>query len=306
VAQAGPEEVFRCLAAVAAMDGEIAEEERQALEAARARLGIDAADASRILTEAACGNAGPIPIPTGSAGLMDFLQQVVPVIAADGRIDPAERRMLENLRTKLGIAPAAFESLLARQVPREQLRPARPPGARGRTILIVAIVAVAGCFNLFFFVAGRAPRGGSASTPPVFSGPMAAQEELRKEIEGLKGRGKFGKMPEPEELGVEVRPGVTLYQIDNNTGYPLSVYFEGPETFKASLPAGDRQEVEMRSGSYTIYASVTASHVSAFRGQKNLKGSYHSSFYIRSSGGGGDPQPLGPCPGNHQRVRTVP
>jgi hypothetical protein len=126
---------------------------------------------------------------------------------------------------------------------------------------------------------------------------------LRRKIEAIRSNKNTGTLPEPEKRGGEVRPGVTRYRIDNDTGATLTIIFDGTESFEVEMPPGENHEVEMLSGTYGMYASVDRPNVNPFRADRMLQGDYHSSFYIRRSDGQDTP-PAG-CSGNHRLTRKV-
>ncbi len=132
---------------------------------------------------------------------------------------------------------------------------------------------------------------------------LLEERAVKREIEGFAKEAKDTKLGVPRKTGAELRPGISIFQIDNDTGQGLALYFDGPETFKILLPAGDHQEVEFRSGSYTVYAAVGDTRVEPQRDTQAFRGRYHNSYYIRRTD-----EPAPPpteCRSTHRRTRAT-
>ena len=123
--------------------------------------------------------------------------------------------------------------------------------------------------------------------------------EVERAVARLTQRGKYQPFPYARWGGREIRPGVSLYQIDNATDHNLTIWFTGPEHFKVFLEKGGREEVEFKTGYYNVYAEFGKEGVlPSFNGEA-FSGQYHVMFHI------GWEKPKSTCPGTHSRTRTV-
>jgi hypothetical protein len=60
-------------------------------------------------------------------------------------------------------------------------------------------------------------------------------QAVRRAIEKIRAAGKLGALPLPQRVGNEPRQGVSVFQVDNNTSFTLTIYFDGPEVFRMAL-----------------------------------------------------------------------
>lgn len=97
--------------------------------------------------------------------------------------------------------------------------------------------------------------------------------------------GEYGEMPKAQALsfgGAAVK-----MEVENATGYVLTVRYSGTKSKKLVIPVGATKKVELPPGEYEVAASVTASSVTNYYGQETMRGgSYSSNFYIQTSYGG--------------------
>ena len=96
--------------------------------------------------------------------------------------------------------------------------------------------------------------------------------------------GEHGEMPnaQPIQIGgdsVEV-------EIENRTGYELTVRYSGPDSKKLILPVESTQIIIVPPGAYQVAASVSAGNVRNYYGQDMMQaGKYFSKFHIETSPG---------------------
>jgi hypothetical protein len=94
-------------------------------------------------------------------------------------------------------------------------------------------------------------------------------------------RGDHGSLPPAEEkTSVEGR-AYSVVNVANDTAYPLTLRYSGPDSFKVVFAAGEKGSVEVGVGSYKVTASVSAAHVRNYAGQeKSSGGNYEVTYYI--------------------------
>jgi hypothetical protein len=97
--------------------------------------------------------------------------------------------------------------------------------------------------------------------------------------------GEYGEMPRAQPLSYG---GSTVeVEVENQTGYELTVRYSGPDSKKLVIPKGATQSVSLLPGDYKVAASVTAANVRNYYGTDEMRGGqYSSSFYIKSEYGG--------------------
>jgi len=97
--------------------------------------------------------------------------------------------------------------------------------------------------------------------------------------------GEYGEMPRAQPLSYG---GSTVeVEVENQTGYELTVRYSGPDSKKLVIPKGATQTVSLPPGDYKVAASVTAANVRNYYGTDTMRGGqYSSSFYIQSGYGG--------------------
>jgi len=110
-------------------------------------------------------------------------------------------------------------------------------------------------------------------------------DSIRKRIIDLEVKriaaGEYGEMPKAQSLSsggsfVEV-------EVENKTGYILTIRYSGPDSQKVLIPIGVTTTVSLPPGDYQVAASVSASNVTNYFGRDSMKaGKYSSSFYIQS------------------------
>jgi hypothetical protein len=96
---------------VTALAGKITDEERRHIERVRDRLGISADDFKKLVEEVRQGSR-QIRLPASPAEAQQALQDLINFTQADGRIDPAERRVLEKIAHHLGLPDEMLDGML--------------------------------------------------------------------------------------------------------------------------------------------------------------------------------------------------
>lgn len=118
---------FQMLAFTAFVDGELQDEERPVLGALAERLGLSHQEAFDIVKEVhAQGKKYPLRIPKIPAEQQAMFQSMVEVAAADGKIMPDERSLLNKVGKRFGLTPAQVEAVIQQYLTGAQPAPAAP------------------------------------------------------------------------------------------------------------------------------------------------------------------------------------
>lgn len=100
-----PEQQFRLLAVAALVDGHFAPEERAVLLQHSRALGLELADAERVIRDVAGGTSPATSAPSDPAQRAEVFAQVVSVLVADGELQPAECAFLRKVAPAFGVHP---------------------------------------------------------------------------------------------------------------------------------------------------------------------------------------------------------
>jgi hypothetical protein len=96
--------------------------------------------------------------------------------------------------------------------------------------------------------------------------------------------GDHGEMPRAQPLSFG--GSVATVEVENRTGYELTVRYSGPDSKKLVLAKGATQTTVILPGDYEVAASVTAAHVRNYYGRETVQGGMYSSrFYIATDYG---------------------
>ena len=97
--------------------------------------------------------------------------------------------------------------------------------------------------------------------------------------------GEYGEMPRAQALSYG---GTTTdVEVENKTGYELTVRYSGPDSKKLVIPVGATRTIALVPGAYQVAASVNAANVTNYYGSDSMQGGrYSSSFFIQTSFGG--------------------
>lgn len=91
--------------------------------------------------------------------------------------------------------------------------------------------------------------------------------------------GEYGEMPRAQALSIGGKTAEV--EIENKTGYVLTIRYSGPDSKKVVIPAATTETISLMPGEYQVAASVSASHVTNYFGRDSMAGGkYSSSFYI--------------------------
>jgi outer membrane protein assembly factor BamD (BamD/ComL family) len=97
--------------------------------------------------------------------------------------------------------------------------------------------------------------------------------------------GEYGELPPAQPL--RIGGATATVEVDNQTGYELTVRYSGPDSKKLIIPKGATQSVSLPPGDYQVAASVSAANVRNYYGKDTMRGGqYSSSFYIQTDYGG--------------------
>jgi|GEM_PF-4435006 len=97
--------------------------------------------------------------------------------------------------------------------------------------------------------------------------------------------GEHGKMPKAE--AVSQGGTTTNVDVENKTGYVLTIRYSGPDVKKLVVSVNETKTITLSPGSYAVAASVDAANVTNYYGTDSMTGGrYSSSFYIQTSSGG--------------------
>ncbi len=94
--------------------------------------------------------------------------------------------------------------------------------------------------------------------------------------------GKYGAMPRAQALSYGGTS--TVVEVENKTGYELTVRYSGPDSKKLVIPVGATRSINLVPGAYQVAASVDAANVTNYYGSDTMQGGrYSSNFFIQSS-----------------------
>jgi hypothetical protein len=93
--------------------------------------------------------------------------------------------------------------------------------------------------------------------------------------------GEYGEMPKAQPLSYG---GSTVdMEIENKTGYVLTVRYSGTNSKMIVLPVASTESITLVPGDYQVAASVSASNVTNYYGRDTMQGGkYSSSFFIQT------------------------
>ena len=108
--------------------------------------------------------------------------------------------------------------------------------------------------------------------------------------------GEHGVLPRAEPL--RLGGASASVEVENGTGYELTVRYSGPSSLKLVIPVDATRFASLAPGSYQVAASVDAFNVRNYYGTDSMAGGQYSSrFYIEGSGA------RSPSPGIPRRRR---
>ena len=91
--------------------------------------------------------------------------------------------------------------------------------------------------------------------------------------------GEYGEMPKAQAL--RFGGTSTSVEVENKTGYELTVRYSGPSSKKLILPKGATLKLSLVPGAYQVAASVDSANVRNYYGTDTMQGgSYASNFFI--------------------------
>lgn len=110
---------------------------------------------------------------------------------------------------------------------------------------------------------------------------QAKKKIIDLEVADVFSSGNYGKLP-PMDTKNSRKSASVMVTISNDTQYTLTLLYSGIESKRIVINSRGIQNVRLKSGSYHIVASVTASGIRNFAGTEDLSGgNYSVSYYIR-------------------------
>jgi hypothetical protein len=95
--------------------------------------------------------------------------------------------------------------------------------------------------------------------------------------------GEHGELPKADAVGDASTAGPAAVEIDNGTGYELTVRYSGGESKRVVVPVGRKQSFQLPNGSYRVAASVNAARVRNYYGKEDFSGGrYTIRYFIKS------------------------
>ena len=95
--------------------------------------------------------------------------------------------------------------------------------------------------------------------------------------------GEHGELPKADAVGDATTAGPAAVEIDNGTGYELTVRYSGGESKRVVIPVGGKQSFQLPNGSYRVAASVNAARVRNYYGKEDFSGGrYTIRYFIKS------------------------
>ena len=93
--------------------------------------------------------------------------------------------------------------------------------------------------------------------------------------------GEYGEMPKAQPLSYG--GSIVDVEIENKTGYVLTVRYSGTDSKMIVLPVASTKSIALIPGDYQVAASVSASNVTNYYGRDTMQGGkYSSSFFIQT------------------------
>lgn len=93
--------------------------------------------------------------------------------------------------------------------------------------------------------------------------------------------GNYGKLPKAQALNLG--GASTKVEVENKTGYELTIRYSGPDSKKLVIPVAATRGVVLIPGPYQVAASVNAGNVTNYYGSDIMHGgTYSSSFFIET------------------------
>lgn len=88
-------------------------------------------------------------------------------------------------------------------------------------------------------------------------------------------------LPDIKRVEADDDSPVSIVQIRNNTGLPLTVYYSGAEIKSIVIPPDKEATITLENGNYKIAATVPPSHIRPYAGKKEFEGGrYEIGFWI--------------------------
>lgn len=119
--------------------------------------------------------------------------------------------------------------------------------------------------------------------PNGVHGSEAMKKIIDLEVADVFGSGNYGQLPSMDKTGYG-KSVYTTVTVKNDTQYTLTLLYSGTESKRIVISSYDSQNVQLKSGSYRIVASVDANRVRNFAGKEDLTGGIYSvNYYVSTS-----------------------
>jgi hypothetical protein len=93
--------------------------------------------------------------------------------------------------------------------------------------------------------------------------------------------GHHGQLPAAVPIGDRLPSSISELEIENGTGYELTIRYSGTSSYKVVIANGIKQKLALVPGTYKVAASVDASNVLPYYGTENLaEQGYSVRYYI--------------------------
>lgn len=95
--------------------------------------------------------------------------------------------------------------------------------------------------------------------------------------------GKHGDLPASTPVASHRRGSKASLAVKNDTSYPITVLYSGPDSQKLEIPARTTRSLSLKVGNYRVAVTTTQPGVHPFYGESKLTaGEYEETFYIRT------------------------
>ena len=105
-------ELFKHLVAMAAVDGEITDDELEFLAARAAKWGLSETEIQTAL-DVITSSKPNFSLPPTKIQRVELLREMIRMMVVDGSIDPAERRLCAAAAVAMDISPTEFKDVLS-------------------------------------------------------------------------------------------------------------------------------------------------------------------------------------------------
>ena len=105
-------ELFNNLVVMAAVDGEISDEEAAYLAQRAVNWGISESEATQAIKNA-MGNQRDFSVPPTKEGRVEVLREIIKMMAIDGKLEPVEKELCASAAVAMDISQAELKDVIA-------------------------------------------------------------------------------------------------------------------------------------------------------------------------------------------------